>query len=171
MSKQKKIKVYRVPQYLSKRVNVICVDGIPVCTARGKKITDRIVASLSGYEVDDINDGRISKLAELGYITVDEKKPCYVCGRLTNRIEYNYEAYICSKKCEDKINEKLIAVGNDIHEANRPLMHEYKQFCKTKRGKEWKRFWQNETGSERSGDFHDYLYDFHPEILQQGGKK
>lgn len=109
MSKQKKVKIYRVPQYLSKRVNVICVDGIPVCTARGKKITDRIVASLSGYDVDDINDGRISKLAELGYITVDEKKPCYVCSKLTNRIEYNYEAYICSKKCEDKLNEKLIA--------------------------------------------------------------
>nr|DAO73281.1 MAG TPA: protein of unknown function (DUF3330) [Caudoviricetes sp.] len=109
MSKQKKVKIYRVPQYLSKRVNVICVDGIPVCTARGKKITDRIVALLSGYDVDDINDGRISKLAELGYITVDAKKPCYVCGKLTNRIEYNYEAYICSKKCEDKLNEKLIA--------------------------------------------------------------
>lgn len=75
MSKQKKVKIYRVPQYLSKRVNVICVDGIPVCTARSKKITDRIVALLSGYDVDDINDGRISKLAELGYITVDEKKP------------------------------------------------------------------------------------------------
>lgn len=61
MSKRKKVKVYRVPQYLSKRVNVICVDGVPVCTARGKKITDRIVASLSGYDVDDINDGRIKQ--------------------------------------------------------------------------------------------------------------
>lgn len=57
------IKVYRVPQYMSKRVNVICVDGVPVCTARGKKTTSDIVAKLSGYDVE-IGDGRISKLIE-----------------------------------------------------------------------------------------------------------
>lgn len=57
------IKVYRVPQYMSKRVNVICVDGIPVCTARGKKTTSDIVAKLSGYDVE-IGDGRINKLIE-----------------------------------------------------------------------------------------------------------
>ena len=58
------IKVYRVPQYMSKRVNVICVDGIPVCTARGKKTTSDIVAKLSGYDVG-IKDGRISKLIDV----------------------------------------------------------------------------------------------------------
>lgn len=57
------IKVYRVPQYMSKRVNVICVGGIPVCTARGKKTTSDIVAKLSGYDVE-IGDGRINKLIE-----------------------------------------------------------------------------------------------------------
>ena len=57
------IKVYRVPQLMSKRINVICVDGIPFCTARGKKSTSDIVAKLSGYDVDII-DGRIDKLAE-----------------------------------------------------------------------------------------------------------
>ena len=31
------IKVYKVPQYMSKNVNVICVDGVPVCTVRGNK--------------------------------------------------------------------------------------------------------------------------------------
>ena len=58
------ITVYRVPQYMSKRVNVICVDGIPVCTARGKKTTSDIVAKLSGYDVD-IGDGRINKLIDI----------------------------------------------------------------------------------------------------------
>lgn len=57
------IKVYRVPQLMSKRINVICVDGIPFCTVRGKKSTSDIVAKLSGYDVDII-DGRIDKLAE-----------------------------------------------------------------------------------------------------------
>lgn len=58
------IKVYRVPQYMSKRVNVICVDGVPVCTARGKKTTSDIVAKLSGYDVE-VKDGRISKLIDV----------------------------------------------------------------------------------------------------------
>lgn len=41
----------------------------------------------------------------------------------------------------------------------------YEQFIQTERGKEWKHFWQSQTGSERSGDFGDYLYDFYPEML------
>lgn len=57
------IKVYRVPQFMSKRVNVICVDGIPFCTVRGEKTTSDIIAKLSGYDVN-ICDGRIDKLAE-----------------------------------------------------------------------------------------------------------
>lgn len=43
----KNITIHRVPQYMSKNVNVICVDGIPVCTARGNKTTSNIVAKLS----------------------------------------------------------------------------------------------------------------------------
>lgn len=57
---ERDIKVYRVPQFMSKRVNVICVDGIPFCTARGRKTTSDIIAKLSGYDVD-INDGKIKK--------------------------------------------------------------------------------------------------------------
>ncbi len=64
------IKVYRVPQYMSKQVNVICVDGIPVCTARGKKTTSDIVAKLSGYDVE-IKDGRINKLIDM-YTTKED---------------------------------------------------------------------------------------------------
>ena len=40
------------------------------------------------------------------------------------------------------------------------LRLKYEQFIQTERGKEWKHFWQSQTGSERSGDFGDYLYDF-----------
>lgn len=58
------IKVYRVPQYMSKQVNVICVDGVPVCTARGKKTTSDIVSGLSGYDVE-IKDGRVNKLIDI----------------------------------------------------------------------------------------------------------
>ena len=42
------------------------------------------------------------------YIYSKEKKPCCVCGKLTKRIEYNYESYICSRKCENVMNQKLI---------------------------------------------------------------
>lgn len=50
-----------------------------------------------------------------GYIISKEKNPCCVCGKLTNRIEYNYEAYICSPKCEDVMNknEWKVRTGND----------------------------------------------------------
>lgn len=58
------VTVYRVPQFMSKRVNVICVDGVPVCTARGRKITSDIVAMLSGYDVET-TDGRINKLRRI----------------------------------------------------------------------------------------------------------
>ena len=46
------------------------------------------------------------------------------------------------------------------------LKKEYNDFIKTKRGQEWVMFWKRETGSDRSGDFGDYLYDFYPEMLQ-----
>ena len=46
------------------------------------------------------------------------------------------------------------------------LRLKYEQFIQTERGKEWKHFCQSQTGSERSGDCGDYLYDFYPEMLQ-----
>lgn len=39
------------------------------------------------------------------FIIAKEYKPCWICGRPTNKIEINYEAYICSCKCE-KIADK-----------------------------------------------------------------
>lgn len=54
----------------------------------------------------------------------------------------------------------------DICKDRKALRHEYEQFIQTNKGKEWKHFWQCQTGSERSGDFGDYLYDFYPEMLQ-----
>lgn len=46
------------------------------------------------------------------------------------------------------------------------LKTEYNNFLETKRGQEWVVFWKRETGSEISGDFGDYIYDFYPEMLQ-----
>lgn len=57
------IKVIRVPQFMSKKVNVIMVDGKPLCTCRGNFTTQSIIARLQGYDVE-IKDGRILKLIE-----------------------------------------------------------------------------------------------------------
>ena len=57
------IKVYRVPQFSAKRVNVICVNDVPLCTVRGRKTTSDIITKLNGYDVD-IKDGRIDRLIE-----------------------------------------------------------------------------------------------------------
>ena len=57
------IEVIRVPQYMSKKVNVIIVDGKPLCTCRGNYTTQTILAKLQGYDVD-IKDGRIIKRIE-----------------------------------------------------------------------------------------------------------
>lgn len=48
---------------MSKMITVVCVDGIPICTVRGKKSCADIVAKLQGYDVKVI-DGRIDKLIE-----------------------------------------------------------------------------------------------------------
>lgn len=58
-----KISVVRVPQFMSKKVNVIMVDGKPLCTCRGNFTTQSIIARLQGYDVE-IKDGRILKLIE-----------------------------------------------------------------------------------------------------------
>ena len=52
-----------------------------------------------------------------------------------------------------------------LKEVEVELKIEYEEFIKTERGQEWKKFWQRENGSERAGDFGDYLYDFYPEML------
>lgn len=58
-----KVTTYRVPQLMSKMITVVCVDGIPICTVRGKKSCADIVAKLQGYDVKVI-DGRIDRLIE-----------------------------------------------------------------------------------------------------------
>lgn len=55
------IKVYRVPQFSAKCVNVICVNDVPLCTVRGQKSTNAIITKLNGYDAD-ITDGRIDRL-------------------------------------------------------------------------------------------------------------
>lgn len=48
---------------MSKMITVVCVDGIPICTVRGKKACADIVTKLQGYDVKII-DGRIDRLIE-----------------------------------------------------------------------------------------------------------
>ena len=40
------------------------------------------------------------------YIITNEKKPCCICHKLTNRLNYLYESYFCNQKCEDVMNKK-----------------------------------------------------------------
>lgn len=46
------------------------------------------------------------------------------------------------------------------------LKIEYDNFLKTEQRQDWKDFWYIETGTDESGSFEDYLYDFHPEMLK-----
>ena len=50
-------------------------------------------------------------------------------------------------------------------EREKELKIEYENFIKTEAGKQWKKSWQKEFGSDDCGDFSDYLYDFHTEML------
>lgn len=47
-----KIEIFRVRQYSSKKVSVICVDGKPFCTARGNNTITKIIGRLNGYNTD-----------------------------------------------------------------------------------------------------------------------
>ena len=50
-----KIETFRVRQYSSKKVTVICVDVKPFCTARGKNCIAKIIQRLNGFNAD-LND-------------------------------------------------------------------------------------------------------------------
>lgn len=50
-----KIETYRVRQYSSRKVTVICVDGKPFCTARGNNSIAKIIQRLNGMDAD-LND-------------------------------------------------------------------------------------------------------------------
>lgn len=41
----------------------------------------------------------------MSHITVKHPKPCYICGRLTRHLDYGYELYLCSQRCEDIMNK------------------------------------------------------------------
>lgn len=34
-----------------------------------------------------------------GFIKVEDKQPCIICGKLTNLIEIDFECRICSDEC------------------------------------------------------------------------
>lgn len=51
----------------------------------------------------------------------------------------------------------------------RQLRKRYDAFIRTKSGQEWKELWKTridpDDREKEAGDFGDYLYDFHPEML------
>lgn len=57
------ITTYRVPQLMSKRITVLCVDGRPICTVRGKEALAKMITRLNGYDVS-CGDGRIDKVID-----------------------------------------------------------------------------------------------------------
>ena len=57
---------------------------------------------------------------------------------------------------------KLVA---DREKRELELKNEYEKFLKTYEGKAWKQQWIQLMGSDIAGDFGDYLYDFHTEML------
>lgn len=44
---------------------------------------------------------------DVNCIISKSKKPCIVCGKLTNRLEKHYEAYICSSECEEVMDKEV----------------------------------------------------------------
>ena len=108
------IKVYRVPQYMSKRVNVICVDGVPVCTVRGKKITNDIVAGLSGYDVE-VGDGRISKLID---IYAAKEDPVLFVEKICGCTLHEYQKTLIRQLCEKEGNDSAFGCCNGIPNNN-----------------------------------------------------
>lgn len=57
------ITTYRVPQLMSKRITVLCVNDRPICTVRGREALARMIARLNGYDVS-CGDGRIDKIID-----------------------------------------------------------------------------------------------------------
>lgn len=52
-------------------------------------------------------------------------------------------------------------------ELEKTLQQEYENFIKTDVGQQWKKKWQEWYNNDKdtAGDFADYLYDFHSEML------
>ena len=43
---------------------------------------------------------------------VEDYKPCCVCEKPTNRVDYCYEARICSRECEDVLDKEWMKQEN-----------------------------------------------------------
>lgn len=48
----------------------------------------------------------MERKVEMSYIMTKKKKPCYICGSLTRRLDYCYETYICSQACKDVMDKR-----------------------------------------------------------------
>lgn len=57
------VETYRVKQYSSKSTTVICIDGKPIISIRGKEMIGKILAYLSGYDVE-LNDKAVKRILD-----------------------------------------------------------------------------------------------------------
>ena len=51
------------------------------------------------------------ELVESNIIYKDKKDNCYICSSLTNFIDTDFGAYICSEECNDAITNEYIKRG------------------------------------------------------------
>lgn len=94
-------------------------------------------------------------------------------------LELQQDMFACDpdKFCQifNSTKEELIAKGwivdkkQSYKEREEELKIEYENFIKTKEGQEWKEHWikryKDPDDIRDAGDFGDYLYDFHTEML------
>lgn len=79
------------------------------------------VITPSGRHIYKDKDGYVW-IDSTAFITAD-RKPCFWCGRMTNRLDVSYESHFCdSDTCNNEITAELIRVSNlepsNIYEYN-----------------------------------------------------
>lgn len=81
--------------------------------------------------------------------------------------EYGISLEELNKRAKELHKNDNFKEGKIMKDTREKYRKEYKNFIKTEEGKRWQNLWKMETGSDRiGGDYGDYLYDFHPELLQ-----
>ena len=84
------ITTYRVKQYSSKMIFVVCVEGIPFCTVRGKNALNRIIQRLNGIDVQ-----------------FEDKRIEFECDKLIKELRslktYDGETFIISQTLEKEV--------------------------------------------------------------------
>jgi len=79
----------------------------------GTKDDVKFVRRLSSTEKNKTSDRALSAFCEkflrkeFEFVIGEKKEPCLICGKLTKKIEINYEGRICSKKCCREMDKRF----------------------------------------------------------------